>query len=108
MIFKGDMTNWISVNYCRLWGWGVAVFWGIAGMTSGLAVTNRYLLEVPDYEWHLGCFGTTTGNLAGYWDRHGMPNCYTGPTSDGVAPLDSQIRNGNYGIRSLWASQAGA
>ena len=25
----------------------------------------------------------------GYWDRHGFPNLYTGPTSGGVAPLDN-------------------
>jgi len=41
----------------------------------------------------------------GYWDRRGLPNFYTGPTADGVAPLNS---NGpNQGIRSLWASRAG-
>jgi hypothetical protein len=41
----------------------------------------------------------------GYWDRHGFPNFYTGPTAGGVAPLDSNGRN--VGIRSMWASRAG-
>ena len=41
----------------------------------------------------------------GYWDRHGFPNFYTGPTAGGVAPLDSN--GSNVGIRSLWASHAG-
>jgi hypothetical protein len=66
---------------------------------------NVMLTEVPDYLWYAGCFGTASGNLMGYWDRHGFPNFYTGPTAEGVAPLDS--RGNNFGICSLWASQAG-
>lgn len=66
---------------------------------------NVLLTEVPDYTWHAGCFGTGSGNLMGFWDRHGFPNFYTGPTGDGVAPLTSD--RANEGIRSLWASQAG-
>src|SRR3954465_7690350 len=63
------------------------------------------LTEVPDYTWDAGCFGTASGNLMGYWDRHGLPQFYTGPTAGGVAPLNS---NGpNLGIRSMWASKAG-
>ncbi len=63
------------------------------------------LTGVPDYEWHAGCFGTATGNLMGYWDRHGFPDFYTGPTAAGLAPLNSFGANQN--IFSLWASQAG-
>lgn len=69
------------------------------------AFENVYLTGVPDYEWHLGCFGTATGNLAGFWDRHGFDNFYTGPTTGGVAPIHSFGANG--GIRSLWTSAAG-
>lgn len=65
----------------------------------------KYLSEVPDYEWHAGCFGTASGNLAGFWDRHGLTNLYSGPTEGGVAPLSS--RGANRGIFGLWASQAG-
>lgn len=72
---------------------------------DGTAQQFKYLTEVPDYEWHAGCFGTASGNLAGFWDRHGMTNFYAGPTGGGLAPLSS--RGGNVGIRSLWASQAG-
>lgn len=72
---------------------------------SGRAAVNVYLADVPDYEFHVGCFGTATGNLMGYWDRNGLPNFYTGPSGYGVAPLTSLGHN--YGIRSLWASQAG-
>ncbi len=73
------------------------------GSLSG--ATNVFLLDVPDYDWWAGCFGTATGNLMGYWDRNGFPNFYTGPTAGGVAPLNS--RGGNYNIRSMWVSSAG-
>lgn len=74
--------------------------------TSPLAaVTNVSLTEVPDYDWWAGCFGTASGNLMGYWDRHGFPNFYTGPTGGGLAPLSSG--GANHNIRALWASQAG-
>lgn len=63
------------------------------------------LTGVPDYDWHMGCFGTATGNLAAYWDRHGLPGLYTGPTNGGLAPLSTF--GGNGGIRALWASEAG-
>ena len=69
------------------------------------ADSDKYLLGVPDYQWHAGCFGTACGNLMGYWDRHGMSGFYTGPTGDGLAPLDDL--GPNVGIRSMWASQAG-
>src|SRR5258708_35582462 len=63
------------------------------------------LTEVPDYAWYAGCFGTASGNMMGYWDRHGFPKFYTGPTAGGVAPLDNA--GPNEGICSLWASKAG-
>src|SRR3954469_9832969 len=69
------------------------------------ADVDVYLLDVPDYDWYAGSPGTASGNLMGYWDRHGLPNFYTGPTADGVAPLTSN--EANAGIRSMWASSAG-
>lgn len=75
------------------------------GLPSALAFTNVFLTGVPDYDWHAGCFGTASGNLIGFWDRHGFPEFYTGPTGGGVAPMDS--RGAHEGIRSLWASKAG-
>ena len=63
------------------------------------------ITEVPDYSWYAGCFGTASGNLMGYWDAHGFPNFYTGPTANGVAPLVTT--GANAGIRSLWVSEAG-
>lgn len=63
------------------------------------------LTGVPDYAWYAGCFGTAGGNLMGYWDRHGFPNFYTGPTAGGIAPLNNLGKN--IGICSLWADKAG-
>jgi hypothetical protein len=84
----------------------------IAALMLGLASSPRlaaqitdkliYLTDVPDYQWNWGCFGTASGNLAGYWDRHGMTNLYAGSIGGGMAPLDSL--GGNTGIQSLWAS----
>jgi hypothetical protein len=77
----------------------------LLGTAGASAAENVRLLGVPDYEWHAGCFGTATGNLMGYWDRHGFPAFYAGSTAGGVAPLDSY--GAHQGIRALWASEAG-
>ena len=77
------------------------------GCLTRTEAASVYLTDVPDYEWYYGCFGTATGNLMGYWDRHGMENFYTGPTAGGVAPIDSNGSRGHSGIISLWASKAG-
>lgn len=42
---------------------------------------------VPTSEWTYGCTATSAGMLFGYYDRHGYPNMYTGPTGGGVCPL---------------------
>ncbi len=74
-------------------------------IVGGQAQTYKHLTEVPDYQWYAGCFGTASGNLAGFWDRHGMTNLYAGPTGGGLAPLNS--RGANVSIEALWASKAG-
>src|SRR5687768_17198106 len=84
----------------------VAIFSLVCAAALSLrADSDVYLLEVPDYSWYAGCFGTACGNLMGYWDRHGTADFYTGPTAGGVAPLDNWSTN--VGIRSLWANRAG-
>jgi hypothetical protein len=72
---------------------------------TALPDQNVKILDVPDYSWYAGCFGSASGNLMGFWDRNGFPDMYTGPTANGVAPLNSN--GSNVGIRSLWASKAG-
>ena len=73
--------------------------------TARAAEARVFLTEVPDYEWDDACFATASGNLMGFWDRHGLANLYTGPTANGVAPMNSY--GSNAGIRSLWISKAG-
>ena len=92
-------SSWVRIFGC--------IVGGIASLTSGplRADTSVILTEVPDYSWYAGCFGTASGNLMGYWDRHGLANFYTGPTAGGIAPLNSGAANA--GIRSMWASKAG-
>lgn len=89
----------------------VAWILGLAGVLASIEVQAQSedvrIEDVPDYEWHAGCFGTATGNLMGFWDRNGFPDFYTGPTGGGVAPLNSRASQGNQGIFSLWSSKAG-
>lgn len=46
-------------------------------------------LTVPAFKWVLGCSAVSGAMIAGYYDRNGYPNMYTGPTNSGVMPLDS-------------------
>ena len=56
-----------------------------ANATSGSVI----LTDVPGYDWSFGCSPTAAAMMAGYYDRTGYPNMYTGPTNGGVAPLDN-------------------
>lgn len=89
----------------QFWLFVGAAIAGLLAPSGSLADIDVQLTGVPDYDWQYGCFGTASGNLMGYWDRHGFPGFYTGPTAGGVAPLRNNSTNA--GIRSLWASQAG-
>jgi hypothetical protein len=109
--FQAHRTGSFRVVMANSFRFAAAGRWLLAGV-AGLSVSLKAqfledvaLAEVPDYAWYAGCFGTAAGNLMGYWDRHGFPNFYTGPTDDGLAPLNSNL--GNAGIRSMWASKAG-
>lgn len=44
-------------------------------------------LTVPAYSWVFGCSAVSGAMIAGYYDRNGYPNIYTGPTDSGVMPL---------------------
>ncbi len=43
--------------------------------------------DFPSYSWVFGCSAVSGAMIAGYYDRNGFPNMYTGPTTDGVMPL---------------------
>jgi hypothetical protein len=47
------------------------------------------LAEVPAFNWVFGCSSVSGAMIAGYYDRTGYPNIYTGPTNGGVMPLDN-------------------
>ncbi len=49
------------------------------------------LTDVPAYDWSFGCTPTSASMLAAYMDRNGYPNIYTGPTNNGVMPLDNSV-----------------
>lgn len=46
-------------------------------------------LTVPAYDWIFGCSSVSGAMIAGYYDRNGFPNMYTGPANGGVMPLDN-------------------
>jgi hypothetical protein len=46
-------------------------------------------LTVPAFNWVFGCSAVSGAMIAGYYDRVGWPNMYTGPTNGGVMPLDN-------------------
>jgi hypothetical protein len=46
-------------------------------------------LTVPAFNWVFGCSSVSGAMIAGYYDRNGYPNMYTGPTDGGVMPLNN-------------------
>ena len=46
---------------------------------------------VPATSWTFGCSPTSGQMLAGYYDRHGYNDLYTGPINNGIFPLDNSI-----------------
>ena len=71
-------------------------------------------LNVPAYAWFFGCSATSGSMIAGYYDREGFPNLYTGPTNGGVMPLDGSpwpawkdVNGDTYAQNPLTASHQG-
>jgi len=54
------------------------------------------LTEVPAFQWVLGCSAVSGAMVAGYYDRAGYPNIYTGPTNGGVMPLAEDLSWGEW------------
>ena len=46
-------------------------------------------LTAPALDWFFGCSATSAAMIAGYYDRNGFSNIYTGPANGGVMPLDN-------------------
>ena len=49
------------------------------------------LSDVPAFYWSYGCSATSAAMLFGYYDNHGFSNMYTGPTNNGICPMDNSI-----------------
>lgn len=72
--------------------------------TKVLPPSAVLLSAVPAFSWSFGCSPTAGAMMAGYYDRNGYPDMYTGPTNGGVCPLNNSswgtdLINGEY--RSL-------
>jgi len=66
---------------------GIPVNKRVPGPNVVLKRSSVIIPDVPAYDWSYGCAATTAAMLAGYYDRHGYSNIYTGPTNNGEAPL---------------------
>lgn len=53
--------------------------------------------DVPAFDWSYGCSATSAAMISAYYDRNGYPNIYTGPTNNGIMPLDNSIWNESSG-----------
>jgi YD repeat-containing protein len=85
----------------------------VALLEPNLAMQTK-ILTVPAYAWSFGCSATSGAMIAGYYDRTGYANMYTGPTNSGVMPLDSSSwpswtdgQGGTYSQCPLTASRQG-
>lgn len=47
------------------------------------------VLTVPAFNWVFGCSAVSGAMIAGFYDRSGYADMYTGPTNGGVMPLDN-------------------
>lgn len=49
------------------------------------------LSNVPAFDWSYGCSATSAAMIAGYYDRTGYADMYTGPAGGGVVPMNNGI-----------------
>jgi hypothetical protein len=47
------------------------------------------VLKVPAFNWSFGCSTTAAAMIAGYYDRHGYSNMYTGSTNNKCMPMNN-------------------
>ncbi|MCF7858415.1 MAG: C39 family peptidase, partial [Candidatus Cloacimonetes bacterium] len=51
--------------------------------------TINVLTNVPAFDWSYGCSATSAAMMAGYYDNTIHPEMYTGPTNNGVVPMNN-------------------
>lgn len=47
------------------------------------------ILTAPAFNWVMGCSAVSAAMIAGYYDRNGFANIYSGPTNGGIMPLNN-------------------
>ena len=58
--------------------------------TATIIPNTAVMLDgVPAFRWVFGCMPTASAMIAGYYDRHGYENMYSGPTNNGICPLNN-------------------
>jgi len=68
------------------------------------AATGINTLTVPTYPWIFGCSAVSGAMIAGYYDRNGYSNIYTGPTNGGVMPLFDSSSWGSWTDGGTWGN----
>ena len=63
----------------------------IQHIQTSLAEGDVVLPNFPDYAWNYGCTPTAAAMIAGWYDSHGFEHLYTGPSNNGVAPIDDSF-----------------
>ncbi|MBP1627666.1 MAG: exported protein of unknown function [Holophagaceae bacterium] len=58
-----------------------------ASLPTPDAAAGTNALTVPAYTWVFGCSAVSGAMIAGFYDRNGFPNIYTGATGSGIIPL---------------------
>jgi uncharacterized repeat protein (TIGR02543 family) len=67
-----------------------------ATVVDAAPASATMLSDVPAFNWVFGCSAVSGSMIAGYYDRSGYSNIYTGPTNGGVVPLVEDSSWGNW------------
>lgn len=59
--------------------------------TASISAAAVMISDVPTLDWCYGCTPTSAAMAAGYYDRNGYANIYTGPTNGGIFPLTNSV-----------------
>ncbi len=85
-----------------------------ASITPPTRTSRGMIANFPSYSWVFGCSAVSGAMIAGYYDRNGFPDMYTGPTNSGVMPLTdtswstwTDINSDTYPNNPLVASKNG-
>jgi hypothetical protein len=68
-----------------------------------IAMGINNLANVPAFDWSYGCSATSGAMMAGYYDRTGYPNVYTGSTNGGVCPVDNSVWGHTWWVDEWWS-----